>query len=568
MIPIHSLGARAVLLSALVTCGAHSLPAQQAPKPSQSEQTPASTGLVLKSVVRRVVLDVVVTDSQGKPVRGLSQQDFSLAEDGKPQRILSFDTYNFDSPAEAFPTPVLPANTFVNVPHIPERGPLYVLLYDMLNTTTDDQMFAHQQLVKFVNSKPQGSRFALFVLADGLRLIQGFTADSTELLAALNRHSQGARIPKIFLYGDNYGKGNVQYMVEVLTMIAHFLEGLPGRKNLIWVSGSFPSSLLPGVESSTDEFSYGGNPAAGEDYSSEIKEATDALARGQIAVYTVDLRGVAVDANAGGQHQALNASYITERSIAEATGGHAFISDNHVADALNDATDTGANYYTLSYSPTNQDYDGRLRKIHVDLARHGYHLAYRRSYFSDKTRSPARMVTASPAVLDNAPQPAASDSLFANMLHGAPLAHEIVFKAHIHTVGSPTRATPQQMADLGEQPAYFRERHKHHADKPLAPIEVADLCRRLHDGGPSAEAIAARHAPAQAGNRNRGLRRRRNYAERSCAGHLPKQFSLDTIDRRDCLRRTDPARNLPHATADHRSPERGVNPHRGPGHFD
>lgn len=466
-------GAHILPAIALLACATTLVRSQEESRPSQPKQGPASNGLVIRAVVRRVVVDVVVTDSQGKPVRGLTQQDFSLAEDGKEQRVLSFDTHDLDTPSDVPPhLPALPVNTFVNVPVTPERGPLYVILYDMVNTSTDDQPFAHQQLLKFIDKKPPGTRFAMFVLADGLRLIQGFTEDSTTLLSALNQRSKDARIPRMFLYGDNYGRGDVLYTTSVLIAIAHFLEGLPGRKNLLWIAGSFPSSVLPGAESGTNNMAFGGDPAEGASYGQEIKEATDAMARGQIAVYPVDVRGVAVDF-ASGQHLALNASYLTENAIADATGGRAFYSSNRISDALSEATDTGANYYTLTYSPTNQNYNGRLRKIHVDLARHGYHLAYRRSYFGDENRSSAQSKTLPPSN-NNQTLPAAqpSDSLYANMLHGAPLAHELFFKAHIHAMGAPAKATPEQMSSLAEQPAYFRERRKIRPDKPLPPVQV------------------------------------------------------------------------------------------------
>src|ERR1700722_1020302 len=96
---------------------------------AQSQNTPAGD-LVFKSSVNRVVLDVVVTDHDGLPVHGLTQKDFSLAEDGREQKILSFDVHSMDSASDFAKLPPMPANTFVNIPPAPERGPLYVLLLD------------------------------------------------------------------------------------------------------------------------------------------------------------------------------------------------------------------------------------------------------------------------------------------------------------------------------------------------------------------------------------------------------------------------------------------------------
>lgn len=156
---------------------------------------------VFRRTVRRVIVDVVVTDSLGKPVHGLARQDFSVLENGRSQRILSFDVHDFNSPANAsLKLPPLPPNTFVNVPTTPERGPLYVILLDLVNTQMDDQMYARQQLLQFISGKPAGTRFAVFVLSDMLRLVQGFTDDRDQLFAAVeSEEAEGSLSPSLSL---------------------------------------------------------------------------------------------------------------------------------------------------------------------------------------------------------------------------------------------------------------------------------------------------------------------------------------------------------------------------------
>jgi VWFA-related protein len=170
---------RACLSGMLLASALAWLPAQEQPGRSQS-----SSGILFKQSVRRVILDVVVTDSMGRPVRDLTEKDFAVTEDGKPQRVLSFDVHDFDPTLDFTPPklPPLPANTFVNVPTTPERGPLYVILYDLVNMEQDNQAYARQQLLKFIKSKPEGARFAIFVLSDGLHLVQGFSSDPGRLL--------------------------------------------------------------------------------------------------------------------------------------------------------------------------------------------------------------------------------------------------------------------------------------------------------------------------------------------------------------------------------------------------
>lgn len=491
-----ALRVRYLLAAALIVCAVRSLPAQQ---------DSAANSVVFHSNVRRVILDVVVTDSDGHPVRGLSREDFTVKEDGRPQHVLSFDAHDFNEVPNPLPNlPALPSNTWVNVPAVPEKGPLYVLLYDMVNMDIDDQATARKQLLRFISDKPPGARFAIYVFSDGLRLIQGFTADQRKLFAAMDPSSPQPHVPRIFLYGDNYGRGQVGPIVSVFTKIADFLEGLPERKNVIWVTGSIPTTILPteNLNSNVEAVSY----------NDEIKTAINAMARSQVAVYPVDVRGAVVthiqsrpQMGASGSAMTtttdstvLNASYSTESDIAVATGGRAFYSTNDLTGALAQATEAGANYYTLSYSPSNHKYDGRLRNIHVDLARHdlakrGCRLAYRRSYCADETHSALdreSIPAADPSLQtlssetssgesapdQNAPDENMSgetvDSLTANMRHGAPVVHQLFFGAHIHLAGSPVQATPDQMATLAQQHNYSRPRHGNRTGKSTPSISL------------------------------------------------------------------------------------------------
>ena len=433
-------------------------------------QTPPQD-MVIRKNVHRVIVDVVVSDSSGKPVRGLAEKDFSVSEDGDPQKVLSFDVHGSDSPAEFEPPklPSLPANTFVNVPPSPERGPLNVILLDLLDTSTEDQPFARAQLSAFINSKPEGARFAVFVLSDGLHLVQGFTDDKKQLLDVLSSRHAG-HVPKMFLYADNY----LPYISSLgaLIDIADYLSGLPGHKNVIWLSGSFPYYTVPNADTADSVRPFISTSGTNVRVIDEIKAMTDAVTRAQAAVYPVDVRGVTGGWSVG-PHPALNASYLIEDSIAQDTGGRAFYSTNDVKTALIEATETGANYYQLSYTPTNENYDGKLRKIKVELSKGGYHLAYRRSYFGDDPAEPPALRTAEAVEIfaqKGVIQP--GSSLYINMQHGAPVAHQLVFGAHVHAAGGPVLATPRQMSELAQQPAYFKDRWRSHPAKNLRPVKL------------------------------------------------------------------------------------------------
>jgi len=469
-----------------------------APAPAAGQEEPT---VVIRQTVRRVIVDVMVRDSNGKPVHGLTADDFSITEDKKPQRTLSFDVYDFDKPSisRGPNAPPLPPNVFVNVPATPERGPLYVILYDMVNTQIEDQMTGRQQVLKFINSKPEGTRFAIFVNSDELALAQGFTDDKNQLHAALDGKTHRRHVPKVFLYGANYGRGNPLVIVDVLTRIGNFLDGIPGRKNLIWVAGAFPVDLFP----------QEGDPVNVQD---QVKAETDALAQAQIAVFPVNVRGVVVNPEGAltgatpsggsanlsapaagpggnalssptagavtqgmrveGMGGSLNRDYATQEAVADATGGRAFYSDNDVASAMEDATEQGGNFYTLTYSPPDRSDDEKCHNIRVKLNKGNYQLSYRRSYCRVPLVSAAADESGDSGPATLAVPLQAGDVLQANMKQGAPMVHDLMFSAHVRAQGGATLATPAQMEQLQTQSAFFRTHRRNQPLKPLPPVKI------------------------------------------------------------------------------------------------
>jgi VWFA-related protein len=345
------------------------------------------------------------------------------------------------------------------------------------------------------------------VRSDSLYLVQGFTADKALLYATLDPQNPKPHVPKVFMMGKNLGYGDPASMINVLTQVNEFLEGVPGHKNLIWLAGTFPLALVPRKEDPRE-------------YEDQIISEINVLTRAQVAVYPINVGGVPVNppgqltgarihggaanqnvqpgsqigGSGGGGVNSLTpgvgqsldptglvasmaaqgsgdstlTDYDVQKALADATGGRAFYSTNDVTAALDEATDVGGNYYSLSYSPTNFKDDGGRRSIAVRVVEPGYKLSYRRFYFTSALRPKEEPAKAADASAVSA-APAEYDALQPNMKHGAPMVHDLLFSAHIHADGSPAKATPEQMAQLAEQPAYSLI---HHKDKPIAPVDV------------------------------------------------------------------------------------------------
>ena len=479
----------------------------------------------IKTTVRQVLVDVVVTDRKNLPITGLQRDDFYVLEDGAPQKILYFEAHSprANAPVEPAELPNLPPNTFANSSATNNHLPLNVLLYDLLNTPLTDQPFAHREIVKFLQNRAAGGRFAIFVLGDSLHLLQGFTDDETQLVAAMNRkeadpHStllyqspvgltderfmEGATFARDASAQEMVGRLNrmeqlvrrsylqrrIEKTIGAFAEIANFLSGLPGRKNLIWLSGAFPANIFPGDDPLDIFGAWAGNRE-------DLEHLEDQLTVGQVAVYPVDIRGLMndpmFDASANYRSPAdLNQAHsnfimeiageqATMDQIAQDTGGHAFYNSNGLSDAIATSTEDGANYYTLSYAPSNTKFDGRLRKIRIQLTQRGYHLAYRHSYLADDSVL-ERNAAYAPTVVQVA------------LRRGAPLAQELSLRVHITPLGKPKAATKEEIAELSHYPSFASRKkgaapkiQRYSIDYALEGSQIS--LEAAPDGGPRAK---------------------------------------------------------------------------------
>jgi len=479
--------------------------AQTSPSSSASQ---ASGEYVYRSTVRRVPIDVVVQDKDGKPVRGLKRSDFKVQEDGKDQRVLTFDVSDGTAPAFVPPKlPPMPPNTFVDLPREPERGPLYILYYDMVNTSQVDQMSFRTELLKFVDNAAPGTRIALFVNAKGLHMMQGFTTDHALLREAILRKGPPPSIPNVFLFGETFGRYDAGAALSNLNFMSEYLSGLPDRKNLIWLASYHPIPVGPtvvGIDTTKPSSpamagSVGGmgGPSTldlSELLQDSIRHTYASLMRSRVALYPVSLSGVTGSDDAvvvGGGDAMVDRQNLD--TIAASTGGHAFYGNNRTGELIEQAVEHGESYYTLSYAPQNANFDGSERRIHIALADDSkkYHLTYRSVYY---------------AVSDDAVQDAhkkqvtqqrflaakASDTLYATVQHGAPMLHDLLFAAHLATVGEARMATAEEMRALEDSPAFFRTRRHNQNPKPLAPVKMQQYVINYDVIDPALRAAAKR----------------------------------------------------------------------------
>jgi len=454
---------------------------------SQPPQQGAPAVPTIQAKAQLVIVDVVVKDSHQNPIHTLKPADFTLLESNQPQQIKYFEEHTALSPAETAqfpPLPKMPPGVFTNYTPVPDNGPINILLLDTLNTPMTDQAFVRDQLRKYLKSAPPGTRIAIFGLTTRLLLLQGFTSDPELLKTAIDRKRAQASP----LLDDAVGGGggpaplsetltnmgttpgadiiaNLQqfeaeqqsfqlqlrarYTLDAMNQLARYLSGIPGRKNLIWFSGSFPISILPDGDIQ--------NPfavvASSED---EFRETTNLLTGSQVAVYPVDARGLMTapmyDAsNSGAKYRNPRAfakdqtkffqqtaeEHATMQQMAQDTGGHAFYNTNGLSHAVAEAISEGSNYYTLAYTPTNTKWNGAYRKIQIKLRQPNLTLTYRRGYFADNPEEHLKHSTSSAATSAGTSADKPPDSIRPAMMHGAPTPTQIIFKASVLPIGGP-----------------------------------------------------------------------------------------------------------------------------------
>jgi VWFA-related protein len=485
------LRSKCLLCPAFTALAFATLAAAQTPQPAQSvpAQQPSKSGVTLHAGTQLVVVDVVVTDSQQNPVHNLKASDFTLLEKNAPQQIKHFEEHKALPAAEAAklrPVPAMPPGVFTNYSPIPLNGTVNVLLLDALNTPMKDQAYVRDQLRKYLKNAPPGNRVAIFGLTSRLSLLQGFTSDPELLKAAIDQKNLkaspllddavgGGGGPEplsdtLSNFGNSPGMADVlanlqqfeaeeqsfqlqlraRYTLDALNQIARGLTGIPGRKNLIWFSGSFPINILPDGDLQ-DPFAV---VASAED---EFRETTNLLTASQVAVYPIDARGLMTSptlnaANSGSKYvrdptrfgkdqskffQQTADEHGTMLQMAEQTGGRAFINTNDLTQAVVKSIDAGSNYYTLYYSPTDTNWNGDFRKIQVKLQQQGLNLAYRRGYYADNPNAPLKKGAIPATAPANAPPPL--DVMRTAMMRGGPDPTQILMKVRV----LPASAAPE-----------------------------------------------------------------------------------------------------------------------------
>jgi VWFA-related protein len=476
-------------------------PAASTPQPAPKVSFQAQANLVL--------VDVVVTNN-GAAVRGLPKDRFHLFENGNAQTITVFEEHKPEDVAKANLPPSAP-NIYNNFPEFTIASAANVLLLDALNTPLSDQMYVRLQMLDYLKNIPPGTRIAVFTLASRLRIVEGFTTDSDTIAKALSGKGGPQSSPVLDPVSDqtlsdaandmaSMGASQdvvssmqqfeadvasfqtdlrVRMTLDAMKDLARYLSPIPGRKNLIWFSGSFPLAIDPDA---TLQSPF----QAMRNYADDVRQTDDMLEAARVAVYPVDARGLmtlpstsaanryssassggggrgasggggggggrggsgggsgrmpkmptAGGSNSSGSSgmsaaqkadqkflQQTEVEHATMRQIASDTGGEAFVDTNGLKDAVAQAIANGSHYYTVGYVPQIAKYDGSFHRVKITVDG-GYTAAYRAGFYAD---DPSKALINPQAV---------TNTMVAAVQRGAPPMSEILFKVRVLPADDP-----------------------------------------------------------------------------------------------------------------------------------
>jgi VWFA-related protein len=383
--------------------------------PQEQQQSPA----VLRATTRLVQVSVIARDKKGLPVKDLTAEDFSILDEGRLQKIALFSAQD-DTVQEAAKSLPLPPNVFTNrfdrTGHVP--GAVTVILLDALNTSNEEQSYSRRQILKFLSQLKPQDHVAIYLLTSNLTVLQDFTFDLNALISAINQYTarnsgqldaanpvpielpnatSDARM-KILQDFINTGMGKMSdtanenralVTAQAIEAIAKHVSRIPGRKNLLWVSGSFPLSVgLSGYQLA---------PVDREriDFSSALSRAARAVNDVNMAIYPVDVRGLMTNIDISrATHTAFDQEHLPGLGtpdemnfdsmilLAQRTGGMAFHNTNDIAGAVRQAITDGEYTYTLSFYPNHAEWNGKFHELKVRLKNSGVSLRYRNGYFA------------------------------------------------------------------------------------------------------------------------------------------------------------------------------------------
>jgi VWFA-related protein len=374
--------------------------------------------LVFSSRAEYVLVPVIVRDKNRQHVKGLSKADFTIQEDGATQNITSIEEVHTGT--DLIRRASSPGGEFSNALESdskPRR--LAIIALDLINTPSQDQAYARKSVINLLaRSVDDGSLILLLTInASGITVVHDYAEDPKDLIFALKSLNTNfgsnevvkasAMAPELKKLGKVTGgrlldfatASDTQYAalqrdiavsatLNAFQRIAQSVANIPGRKSLVWVTGSFPFT----IDNANSEISGTRNFGA-------FERTMQLLNNANVSMYPVDARGlvglnisaessdlglrdtVAMDHDYNLDAKEHTGTLQTMTTMADMTGGKAFINRNDVGRSVLEAMQDGSDYYLLTYPLNKANTRAGWRKLNVKCKGDGYKTQARRGFF-------------------------------------------------------------------------------------------------------------------------------------------------------------------------------------------
>lgn len=405
-------------------------PAEAAPQQGDAPQQPT-----FRAGVNFVRVDVIVHDEKGQPITDLTQADFEVVEDGRPQTVEQFRLIRIDgNPRPGDPPPRELRNRIDEEIELSRDDVrVFVIFFDDYHVRLGNSLSVKEPLIRFVQTqlRPNDIVGLMYPLTpvDGI----SFTRNTASIVSAIERfegrkfdyrprnafEEQYARAPS-----EAVEQIRNQVVMTALRGLATRLGGLrEGRKAVLYVSEGLTAFLPPQLRTMDASLGrlgqIGGTPSpmvgennpredtyaffAQSDLYSQMRDVFTAANRNNTAIYAVDPRGLTpfeyqIDEAVGPRQdsRALQMTQDTLRSLADETDGRAIINRNDLGPGLAQAVRDSSYYYLLGYNSTLAPNDGKFHEIRVRVRRRGVDVRARKGYWALTAEDLARATTVVP----------------------------------------------------------------------------------------------------------------------------------------------------------------------------
>jgi VWFA-related protein len=348
---------------------------------------------LFKSWIAHVSIDVAVVDSRGRPITDLTPTDFRILESGRPQTITSFRFVSIAS----HPTPILTHSVFTehiagNIPVSPDSR-LFALIVDDLHLTEMNVSSVKRVMTDFIERLSAGDEASIvFVGRSDLGI--GITNDRTRLTSAAGRVRDalgfgldaepggivtgpgGGSVPKREAY--SYARAasyTLKNVMKALTSSRH------ARRAIVYISGG--TTLDPLAPLARKEH------ADATAFFTELRDLFGVALNHGIPIYTLDPRGLVGPDNAIRSPALLQTSTFRSevvrriniqqdylRTLAEGTGGRAFVQQGDLTAAVTQVLNANGSFYVIGYSSDAPA--GSQHRLEISVARPGTKVTTRR----------------------------------------------------------------------------------------------------------------------------------------------------------------------------------------------